>query len=300
MQSKRGLGRGPHANLLWGNVHAAGMGRGELFATRGSADRIAGGRLTVVCAAAGPGAAGYNLADLLRRRLGDAQAVAARRRAARAGLHAAGGMMRRGMLQARATARMSRNNAAGLIGEMIAEEILGDLGAGDPFYVKWRAMGSSTTRGIDLIFKKVDFLSANESKHLHDAIRTASSPAAPVSAALRSALVGNGDRRIRCHLVRLHRCEARCQEECRARGDERGRMLCAERQVVLEKAIANDAYALNAVVVFDAVHKPARGGAGIRVDAAMVSQFRNPVTAFLVGVDGLHAAAEYAIGVCSE
>ena len=283
-----------------GECTRGGMGREGLFATRDSADRVAGGRLTVVCAAAGTGEAGGDLAGLLKRRLGDAREVAARRRDAQAGLHAAGGMMQRGMLQARAAGRMARNNAVGLIGEMIAEEVLGDLGAGEPFYVKWRAVGSSTTRGIDLIFKKDDFLSANESKHLHDSIRAAPSPAVPVSAALRSALDGNGDRRIRYHLVRLHRCEARCEEECRARGDERGRMLCAERQGILEKAIANDAYALNAVVVFDAAHKLARGGAGIRVDDGMQAQFKNPVTAFLVGVDGLHAAAESAIGVCPE
>ena len=205
-------------------------------------------------------------------------------------------MMHRGMLQARAAGRLARNDAVGLIGEMIAEEVLGDLGEGEPFYVKWRAVGSSTTRGVDLVFKKADLLSANESKHLHGTIRAVPNPAVPVSAALKSAMSRNDDRRIRCRLACLHRCEARYEEECRARGDERGRMLCAERQAVLEKAIANDAYALNAVIVFDAAHRPARGDVGARVDAGMLAQFKNPVTAFLVGVDGLHAAAESAIG----
>ena len=223
--------------------------------------------------------------------------MAARRRAVRAGPHtAAAGMMQRGMLQARAAGRPARNDAVGLIGEMIAEDVLGDLGAGEPFYVKWRAVGSSTARGVDLVFKKGDLLSANESKHLHGTIRAVPNPAVPVSAALKIAMARNDDRRIRCQLACLHRCEARFEEECRARGDERGRMLCAERKAVLEKAIANDAYSLNAVIVFDAAHRPARGDVGVRVDAGMLAQFKNPVTAFLVGVDGLHAAAESAIG----
>lgn len=205
--------------------------------------------------------------------------------------------MQRGMLPARAAGgRLARNDSVGLIGEMIAEDIPCDLGAGEPFYVKWRAVGPGTARGADLVFKKGGMLSANEPKHLRATIRAAPSPAVPASAAPKSAMARNDDRRIRCQLACLHRYEAGCEEECRARGDERGRMLCAERRAVLERAIANDAYALNAVIVFDAAHGPARGDVGVGVDAGMLAQFKNPVAAFFVGVDGLHAATESAIG----
>ena len=204
--------------------------------------------------------------------------------------------MKRGMRRAKAIDGPPRSDAVGLIGEMIAEEILGDLGAGEPFHIKWRASGSSAARGSDLVFKKGDSLSANECKHLHDMIHGSPDPAVPVSAALRSALEGNSDRRMRDYLARLQRCEARYEEECRARGDRQGRVLCARRQAVLKSAIANAAYSLNAVIMFDAAHRPARGDVGSRAGAGALARFRSPVTAFLVGVDCLHDATEAAIG----
>ena len=91
----------------------------------------------------------------------------------------------------------------------------------------------------------------------------------------------------------------RCEEgrgERRARGDKQGRILCAKRQAVLKGAIANAAYGLNAVIMFDAAHRPARGAVASRAGAGALRQYRSQVTAFLVGVDGLHDATEAAIG----
>jgi len=253
---------------------------------------IAGaGSEIVVVGAAAKGRAGRDLKKILARQLDKARDAARARAAGKGQTQTVARLLARGVKPA-APAAASRNDIVGLVGEILAEDSLEYLGAGEPFYAKWRLSGTSASAGVDLVFKKDGFLSACESKHAHSSVRSARTAAAPVARELGRALEQNPDEHTGNFLGKLILGEERHAAQCAARGDEAGRKRSMERMDVLENALGTGAYATNAAIVFDGAHSPAPAAVRSRIRPGAAKRFRNPATGFLVGVRDLHGSTE--------
>ena len=266
----------------------AGMTVRRTGAAAGASSKI------VVVGAAAEGRAGRNLKAILTRQLNKARDAARARAARRGRTQTAATLLARGVKPAAAPppATASRNDIVGLVGEILAEDFLEDLGAGEPFYAKWRLSGTSASAGVDLVFKKDGFLSACESKHVHSSVRSARTAAAPVARELNRALEQNPDEHTENFLGTLFLGEEQHALQCAARSDEAGRKRSMGRRDVLENALGTGAYATNAVVVFDGAHSPAPAAVRSRIRLGAARRFRNPATGFLVGVRDLHGSTE--------
>ena len=254
----------------------------------------AGGQVVVVSAAVRV-RAGQLLAAVLDRYLCRARDAAQARAAGKSQLRTIARVRSRG-LRPRAPAKRTRNDVVGLVGEIMAEGILRDLGAGEPFYAKWRSSGTSVSSGVDLVFKKADSMSANESEHLHDSIGNARTPVTPVAHELNRSLARNTDAHTKDFFGSLCLAEEGHAAECDARGDEAGRMRSRERQRALEKVLETGAYTTNAVIVFDDAHSPSPAAVLSRTRLAAAESLKKPVTGFLAGVRDLRDSTASMIG----
>ena len=254
---------------------------------------IAGaGSEIVVVGAAAKGRAGRDLKKILARQLGKARDAARARAAGKGQTQTVARLLARGVKPA-APAAASRNDIVGLVGEILAEDSLEYLGAGEPFYAKWRLSGTSASAGAGLVFKKDGFLSACEPGHAHSSVRSARTAAAPAAAReLNRALEQNPDEHTENFLGKLILGEERHAAQCAARGDEAGRKRSMERRDVLENALGTGAYATNAAVAFGGAHSPAPAAVRSRIRPGAAKRFRNPATGFLVGVRDLHGSTE--------
>ena len=253
----------------------------------------AGSEIVVVGAAA-EARAGQGLNGVLARQLDRARDAARARAAGKGGARAVARLRAMGLKPT--TPAATRNDVVGLVGEILAEDVLMDLGAGEPFYAKWRSSGTSASAGVDLVFKKGSRLSACEAKHAHDSVRNAPTAVAPAARELNRALEQNPDAHTKDFLGKLILREERHAAQCDARGDRAGRMQSRKRSSMLEVALGTGAYATIAVVVFDGAHSPAPAAVRSRIKHGTAKLFRNPATGFLVGVRGLHDSTEYVIG----
>lgn len=250
----------------------------------------AGSRIVVIGAAA-EAQAGQNLSDMLANQLDRARVVARERAADKSQTRTAARLHARGIKPA-ASDTSSRNNIVGLVGEILTENGLKALGAGKPFYVKWRVSGTSTSAGVDMVFKQGSILSACESKHLHSLIRNAPAPVTPVAGAVNKALGSNLDAHTEDFLGKLLMEEYVLAAKLDSRGDEAGRIQCLERRDVLEAALSAGAYATNVMVAFDSAYSLTPAAVRSRIKSNITGLFKNPVTCFLMGVLGLYNSTE--------
>ena len=278
--------------LLCNPCRRRGVGGAGVTARRTGAAGTGSG--IVVVGAVAEARAGQELSGVLARQLDRARGAARARAAGRGRARTVARLRATGPNPAAPAA--TRNDVVGLVGEILAEHVLADLGAGEPFYAKWWSSGTSTSAGVDLVFKKGSRLSACEAKHAHDSVRGDSTAVAPVARELDRALEQNPDAHTRDFLGKLILSEERHAAECDARGDGAGRMQSRKRTGVLEVALGTGAYATNAVVVFDGAHSPAPAAVRSRIKHGTAKLFRSPATGFLVGVRGLHDSTEYVIG----
>ena len=236
------------------------MGGAGTTARRTGAAAGAGSGIVAVGAAA-EGRAGRDLKAVLARQPDKARDTARARAVRRGRTRTAARLRARGVKPAAAAAAApataSRSDIVGLVGEILAEDFLEDLGAGEPFYAKWRLSGTSASAGVDLVFKKDGFLSACESKHAHSSVRSARTAAAPVARELGRALEQNPDEHTENFPGKLILGEERHAAQCAARCDEAGRKRSMGRRDVLENAIGTGAYATSAAAAFDGAHSPA-------------------------------------------
>lgn len=236
--------------------------------------------------------AGQELSRVLARQLDRARGAARARAAGRGRARTVARLRATGLNPAAPAA--TRNDVVGLVGEILAEYVLADLGAGEPFYAKWRSSGTSTSAGVDLVLKRGGTMYACESKHVHRPLRNtpATAAAARVVRALNRALEINTDAHTMNFFIELCLEERERAAECDARGDGAGRLRCLERQDALKEALKTGAYTTNAMVAFDGAHSPAPGDVRQRISPGAASRFRNPVTCFLVGVRDLYGSTE--------
>lgn len=246
----------------------------------------AGGSTTVVRAAV-RARAGQRPESILCRQLDRARDVA-QARAARNNRLRTIARVRSKELEPRATPAPTRNDVVGLAGKILAEDILVDMGVGEPFYVKWRSSGTSVGRGVDLVFKKADSMSANESNHLHDSIGNAREPISPVVRELDRSFERNTHAHTKDFLANLCLEEEGSAAERDARGDEAGRRQSRERLRAPEKVPRTGAYTTSAAIVFDGVCDPAPAAVLSGASSAATSSLKKPATGFLAGVHGLH------------
>lgn len=273
------------------------MGCAGTTARRAGAAAGAGSEIVVVGAAA-EGRAGRNLKAVPARQLYKARDAARARAARRGRTQAAAMLLGRGARPAApaapaAPATASRSDIVGLVGEILAEDSLEGLGAGEPFCAKWRLSGASASAGAGPVFKKDGFLSACEPGHAHSFVRSARTAAAPAAAReLGRALGHNPDEHTESFPGKLILGEERHAAQCAARCDEAGRRRSMERRDALENALGTGAYATNAAVAFGGAHGPAPAAVRSRIGPGAARRFRNPDTGFLVGVRDLHGSTE--------
>ena len=106
-----------------------------MTARRTGAAAGAGGGIVVVGAVA-EARAGQDLKGVLARQLDRARGAARARAAGRGGARTVARLRATGLNPAVPAA--TRNDVVGLVGGILAEYVLADLGAGEPFYAKWR------------------------------------------------------------------------------------------------------------------------------------------------------------------
>ena len=254
------------------------------------------GSRTVVVSATAEVQGDRNLAGLLVPLLDKARSVAQARAAGKGRARTVARLRTKGMRPA-APAPVPRNNIVGLVGEILTEDILENLGVGEAFYVKWRSSGTSTSAGVDLVFKKEEFLYACESKHMHSSVCNAPTVVASVARELSRAFKQNSDAHTKDFFGKLIFEEAGYAAQCDARGDKAGRMRSGKRRRVLEAAIGAGSYTTNAVIVFDGAHSPVPAAVRSRIKTGTAKLFKKPVTGFLVGVRDLHDSTESMIKV---
>lgn len=269
------------------------MGGAGTTARRTGAAAGAGSGIVAVGAAA-EGRAGRDLKAVPARQPDKARDAARARAARRGRTQTAATLLARGVKPAAPPppATASRNDIVGPVGEILAEDFLEDLGAGEPFCAKWRLSGASASAGVDLVFKKDGFLSACESKHVHSSARGARTAAAPPARELGRALEQNPDERAENFPGKLILGEGRHALQCAARSDEAGRKRSMERRDALENALGTGACATSAAAAFDGAHSPAPAAVRSRIRLGTTRRFRNPATGFLAGVRGLHGSTE--------
>lgn len=194
---------------------------------------------------------------------------------------------RLGHTRAKVPCRISPNDMKGLVGEIVAEEVLVECGYGGPFYSKRRHGGTRTSKGVDIILRKGCTLSANESKHLH-AMRPGSDTSRDISAAITAAFRQNDDRHTMrwLKLLRLQ-CDRADLLSGAMHAPPPGTGSLHRMAEILDKALSGQSVPLNAVAVFDAQHS---ADAGSIRDRLGPDTLRGTTAAVAAAVDGLHKA----------
>lgn len=191
---------------------------------------------------------------------------------------------------------ISAADLKGLVGEIVAEEVLEACGYGEPFYSKWRHAGTSASKGIDIVMRKGAVLSVNEPKHLH-ALRPGRGASSGVSAAIAAAFRQSPDRHTREWLLWLRR---HCVEAARLGGathpSPAGTAALLRMAEVLKKALAEWSVSANATVALDARHGVDAGSIRGSLGPGTLRGIANPAEAVISSIDGLHDATVRMVG----
>lgn len=173
---------------------------------------------------------------------------------------------------------VGKNDMKGLVGEIVAEAVLAECGFGEPFYSKWRYAGTSASKGIDIVMRKGDLLSVNESKHLHTLRPERGGAASGVSDAIAAAFRQTSDCHTREWLLWLRR---RCVEAARLGG-----AVCAVAALgavdmlrmaeIIKNALSDRSVSTSAVVVLDSRHEAAAESIRKRLGPGMLRGVANP------------------------
>lgn len=250
-----------------------------------------GGRLAVTRVDGAPAKRdAHGLEGDLEALVAEAIAIRARRRAERASPGVAALMESQ---WASSPAKMSPNDMKGLVGEIVAEAVLVDCGYGEPFYSKWRNGGTSTSRGIDIILRNGDMLSANESKHLHT-LRPGIDASRDISAAIVAAFRQSGDRHTASWLRWLRwQCDRAERLGGAMHAAQPGAASLHRAVEILDKALSGQGVQANAVAVFDARHNADAESICDRLGPDTLRGTATAVAAAVAAaVDGLHGATE--------
>ena len=250
-----------------------------------------GGRLRVVHIN-GAGRRGGGLENTIGRLVEEAHAA----RAMRASASAPDNMSLSGMPAAGCRVRILPSDMKGIVGEIVAEAVLVECGFGEPLYSKWRHVGTSASKGIDIVMLKGELVLASESKHLY-ALRPGRGVSSNVSGAIAAALRQCTDRRIRYWLAWLCR---QCTDAARLGGAVRAGSPNTDALLrtakIIDKALSDGGVSVNAVVVLDAQHMPDAGSIRRRIGLGALRGVSNPATAVASRIDGLRDATDRLIG----
>lgn len=192
--------------------------------------------------------------------------------------------------------RIHINDIKGLIGEIVTEATLVECGFGVPLYSKWKHGGTSFSRGVDMVLRRGDWISANESKHLHTP-RPGSDVSPDASVLIVAAFRQNTDARTRQWLDWLRQQLADAErlrgatQECTAVDDA-----APSAASIIGGAMGRWAVSINAAVVFDARYKAGAGPIGRRMTPATLHGIANPAVAVVARIEGLHEATAKMIG----
>ena len=183
-----------------------------------------------------------------------------------------------------------------LIREIVAEAVLVECGFGEPFYSKWRHAGTSTSSGIDIILRKGNSISANESKHLHT-LRRGNSASQDASLLIVSAFRQSTDSRTKIRLRWLYRqivsAERLGSSMHTAQTDVNIPPHAAK---IISSALRKWNVFVNAAVVFDARHGASAEAIGQRLNHGTLRGIANPAAAVVICIEGLHEATARMIG----
>lgn len=184
----------------------------------------------------------------------------------------------------------------GLVGEIVAEAVLVECGFGDPLYSKWRHVGTSASKGIDIIMRKGDLLLAVESKHLH-ALRRGRNHSSEIARKITTAFGQSCDLHTRYWLSWLRRhltASARLGHAVGAsRPDPRAMNRTAK---IIDKALSDWSVSANAVVVFDARHGVDAKSIEMHLGPGTLSGIQNPAVAVVSRIGGICEVTTHLIG----
>ena len=251
-----------------------------------------GGRLTVMHVAVRARQDEDGLADAIAPLV--ARAVATRM----ACRSESGGDRVAGMLEAPMdgdSGKIHTNDMKGLIGEIVAEAILVECGLGEPLYSKWRHGGTSFSRGADMVLRRGDWISANESKHLHTP-RHGNDASPNASVLIVAAFRQNTDARTRKWLDWLRHQLADAERLMGAMQCTAGSGAAPSAARIIGDAMDRWTVSINAAVVFDARYGAGAGTIGRRMAPATLHGIANPAVAVVARIEGLHEATAKMIG----
>lgn len=258
----------------------------------GSAECL-GGRLTVMHVAVRARQGGAGLADAIAPLVARAVATRMACRSESAGDRVAA------VLEAPMCGdfgRIHANDIKGMIGEIVTEAVLVECGFGEPLYSKWKHGGTSFSRGPDMILRRGDWISANESKHLHTP-RPGNDVSPDASVLIVAAFRQNTDARTRNWLGwLLHQLADAERLRGATQGCTAGDGAAPSAARIIRGAMDRWAVSINASVVFDARYEAGAGPIGRRMDPATLHGIANPAAAVVARIEGLHEATAKMIG----
>ncbi len=184
------------------------------------------------------------------------------------------------------------NEITGLVGEIITEKFVIEQNIGRSFYIKWREIGTSKSKGLDIVLQRDSILLIVEAKHSHKRLKSSGNHESILASIIDNAFKRNSDFHTALSLLRLYlRLRKTVQQ------DDAMHLPISEheqRADLIKTSIRNNSFLTNASLIVDesVLSQIKFNDLVSKINFKSFPFFANTISVYIVGVSQLQTSVD--------
>lgn len=187
---------------------------------------------------------------------------------------------------------LDANEITGLVGEIITEKFMIEQNMGISFYIKWREIGTSKSRGLDIILQRDNVLLIVEAKHSHTRLKPLGNHELILASIIDNAFKRNSDFHTILSLLRLYLRLQKSVQQFEAMHLDISKLV--QRANFLKISIKNNLFLTNASLVVDdlVLSQIKFDNLVSKINFKSFPFFANNISVYFVGIPQLQASVD--------